>query len=108
MEAGAAFLLLLIVVIVAIVGGGLWAVVSTLRRRKLNPTQDKVDRQLFDSSANGEPSGDASADPSRAAGGQPSSGAAAGADAPPADEETERPEHHRVGSEQSTRSIPRR
>lgn len=91
MEAGAAFLLLLIVIFVAIVGGGLWLLGSTLRRRKLNPEEDKLDRQMLEGRA-----GDAGAD-----------GAAASSNGN-AQRDDARPEHTRVSSEQSSRSIPQR
>ncbi|MGN6373613.1 MAG: hypothetical protein ACTHM1_11615 [Solirubrobacteraceae bacterium] len=86
MEAGAAFLLLLILIFVAIVGGGLWLLSATLRRRKLNPEEDKLDRQMLEGRA-----GDAGAAPSNG-------------DAP---REDAHPEHTHVSSEQHSRSIPR-
>lgn len=89
MEAGAAFLLLLILLFVAIVGGGLWLLTSTLRRRKLNPEEDKLDRQMLEDRAN-----DAGAD-----------GAVVSHNGD-AHRDDARPEHTRVGSEQSSRSIP--
>jgi len=88
MEAAAAFLLLLIFIFVAVVGGGLWLLVSTLRRRKLSPGEDKIDRHMLgrDESAAG------------AVDGHPAEDA----------ESEERPEHTRVSNEQHSRSMPRR
>jgi hypothetical protein len=97
MEAGAAFLLLLIVIFVAVVGGGLWLTMSTLRRRKLNPEEDKLDRQMLAGRA-----GDAGAD---------GTSASPNGDSAPHDgteQDRNPPEHHRVGNEQSVRSVPRR
>lgn len=99
MEAGAAFLLLLIVIFVAVVGGGLWLLGSTLRRRKLNPREDKLDRQMLEGRA-----GDAGADVATAS----PNGGSAQHDGSEQEQEQEQPEHHRVGNEQSVRSVPRR
>jgi hypothetical protein len=95
MEAGAAFLLLLIVIFVAIVGGGLWLLVSTLRRRKLNPERDEIDRRMLATRAN-----DAGADGATTAPNAPNGSAQR--------DDAERPEHERVANEQSVRSVPRR
>ncbi len=46
MEAGAAFLLLVIVIVVAVIGFGVWLMASSLRRRKLSSSEDKVDRHM--------------------------------------------------------------
>lgn len=78
MEAGAAFLLLLIVIAFGIVGAGIWAIMSTLRRRKLNPHEDKIDSVMEQTGALHE------------------------------DRPEPRPTHRRVSSEQQIRSIPRR
>lgn len=96
MEAGAAFLLLLIVIFVGVVGGGLWLLMSTLRRRKLNPERDEIDARMLATRAD-----DAGADSEPAA----PNGNAQGAGV---ERDRERPEHHRVGNEQSIRSVPRR
>ena len=95
MEAGAAFLLLLIIIFVAIVGGSLWLLTSTLRRRKLNPDEDKIDSSMLASGlVEGEPNGDARHD-----------GLANGEAGHDRDV---RPEHTRVANEQRSRSMPRR
>lgn len=94
MEAGAAFLLLLIVIVVALAGFGLWALASTLRRRKLNRDEDKIDSVMIDSGLmEREPGGD---------------GRVAGQDGRAGDDREARPEHHRVSNEQRARSMPRR
>lgn len=85
MEAGAAFLLLLILIFVVIVGGGLWLLTSTLRRRKLNRHEDKIDSSMSESGL---------------VEGQPSSNGHH-------DERDARPEHTRVSNEQHSRSVPR-
>jgi hypothetical protein len=95
MEAGAAFLLLLIVIFVAVVGGGLWLLLSTLRRRKLNPSEDKLERQMLASRAD-----DAGAEGTKASpNGSPQRDET--------EQEQERPEHHSVANEQRSRSMPR-
>jgi hypothetical protein len=102
MEAGAAFLLLLLLVLIALAGAAVWALISALRRRKLDAEEDKVDRHMLGApeQARGQPRPNGS----RRAG----LGAGTDQDAGGEEEEQERPAHHRVGSEQRIRSIPRR
>lgn len=85
MEAGAAFLLLLILIFVVIVGGGLWLLTSTLRRRKLNRHEDKIDSSTSQSGlVEAEQNGNGHRD-----------------------DQDAQPEHTRVSNEQHSRSIPR-
>lgn len=95
MEVGAAFLLLLIFIFVGIVGGGLWLLTSTLRRRKLNPSEDKIDRQMLASRADDAGAEGTTASPNGSV------------QRDETEQEQERPEHHRVANEQHSRSIPR-
>jgi hypothetical protein len=88
MEAGAAFLLLVLIVLIAAIAVAVWAIASTLRRRKLNPDEDKIDREML--------AGDEGSDVVNGDG---------------VDEHRtgeERPVHRRVSGEQRSRSIPRR
>ncbi len=44
MEVAAAFLIVIVLVVVAILGGGLYVVAMWLRRKQLDPEEDKVKR----------------------------------------------------------------
>lgn len=93
---GAVFLLLLIVIFIAIVGGTVWAILSALRLRKRNGGEDKVERHMLDEGTAAEPHTNGAPARRRGAGRRQSG------------QDERRPEHHAVGSEQSTRSISRR
>jgi hypothetical protein len=84
MEVAAAFLLLVVAIVVLVLGGGVWLLASTLRRRKLSPGEDKLDRHMVGTEPRGERR-------QRDRGRQ---------------RDEDRPEHHRVTNEQGSRSIP--
>jgi hypothetical protein len=47
-EAGAFFLLVVAIIALAVLGGGVYALAMALRRKKLHPEGDTVERESFD------------------------------------------------------------